>query len=175
MAIKKKGWLEIPINKLAKAPWNYKNDDEEKARALAANIKLNGQIENIIVRLLETGFYEVVNGNHRYDTFITLGTKTVVCFNLGKISQAQAMRVAIETNETRFDRDNVKLASIIRELNVDISLEELETTMPFSTEELDAMVKLGDFDFSNFNEPPSGAGTGPKTVTCPHCGETFEL
>ena len=61
----KMGFIEIPTDKLVKADWNYKTEDQEKQEKLKENIKRNGQIENIIIRELETGFFEVVNGNHR--------------------------------------------------------------------------------------------------------------
>lgn len=35
-------FVEIPIEKLVKANWNYKNDDVELKEKLKANIKRNG-------------------------------------------------------------------------------------------------------------------------------------
>src|SRR3972149_2059713 len=57
----------MPIEILVKADWNYKADDEEKSNKLTNNIKRIGQVENIQVRELDTGYYEVINGNHRLD------------------------------------------------------------------------------------------------------------
>jgi len=45
-------YIELPINKLLKADWNYKVDNEALLEKLKNNLKRNGQIENIIVRLL---------------------------------------------------------------------------------------------------------------------------
>lgn len=56
--------IEIPVNKLKKADWNYKKDDEILLNKLINNIKKNGQIENLIVRELPDGYFEVINGNH---------------------------------------------------------------------------------------------------------------
>ena len=78
-----KGWLEIDINELVKADWNYKTDDEFKLKKLQENIKRNGQIENIIIRELDTGFFEIVNGNHRYEALLSLKQEKVMCYNLG--------------------------------------------------------------------------------------------
>ena len=61
----KLGFIEVPIDKLVKADWNYKTEDDKKQEKLKENIKRNGQIENILIRELDTGYYEVVNGNHR--------------------------------------------------------------------------------------------------------------
>lgn len=135
-----KGFCEIPIDKLVKAGWNYKENNQELAEKLANNIKRNGQIENIIVRELDTGFYEVVNGNHRLDVLSSIGFDKVFCFNLGNISEVQAKRIAIETNETKFNSKNSELESIMLEIVEDFDIEDIVNTMPFSEEEIDKMI-----------------------------------
>jgi ParB-like chromosome segregation protein Spo0J len=122
----------MPIAILVKAAWNYKEDDEAKAEKLAANIKRNGQVQNIIVRLLPTGFYEVVNGNHRYDIMKKLGRTMLVVYDLGEITLAAAQRLAIETNETDFAVNNLKLAGLLNELTLEFSKEELAATLPYT-------------------------------------------
>lgn len=152
----------IPIERLVGADWNYKEDDEEKSRALAANLKRNGQIENIIVRELDTGAFEVVNGNHRYRAMQQLGADKVIACNLGVISLAEAQRIAIETNETRFPTDHLKLSGLMKELAASTSLAELAETMPFSLRELELMAGIGEFDWKTYDggEPGHGAGAG---------------
>lgn len=135
-------YIEIPLDKLIKADWNYKEDDAAKAGKLINNIKRNNQLENILVRKLDTGYYEIVNGNHRYDAFKALEFETVVVYNLGQISLAHAQRIAIETNETRFSSDPDKLAELIREIGLEFPIEELQETMPFTEEEFSNMIDL---------------------------------
>lgn len=133
-------YIELPINKLVKAVWNYKVDDEALLEKLKNNLKTNGQIENIIVRVLPTGFYEIVNGNHRYDALKAIGTEKAVCYNLGEITLSAAQRIAIETNETRFDSNKEALAKLIEEIKLsnEFTDEELNTTFPFTAEEYEA-------------------------------------
>jgi len=178
-----KGWLELPLKKLVKAGWNYKLDDEERLGKLVANLKRNGQIENIIVRKLDTGFYEVVNGNHRYDAFLELGYSEAMCFNLGTITDAAARRVAIETNETKFERDNIKLAELINEMTAEedseFSLGELEETMPFTGHELQAFSELSNFEWPKDSEDDGGGGGGGEgrtvydDIVCAKCGHNL--
>ncbi|MBS1562569.1 MAG: ParB N-terminal domain-containing protein [Bacteroidetes bacterium] len=134
------GYVNVETSRLVKADWNYKLDSVELAEKLAANIKRNGQIENIIIRQLPSGFYEVVNGNHRYDAMLHLGFTHIMAYNLGSISEQHAQRVAIETNETRFDTDPHKLAKLIEELQVEFNLADLESSLPFNADELTAML-----------------------------------
>lgn len=142
----RKGFHEMPIELLKKAEWNYKIDDDAQSRKLAENIKRNGQVENIIVRDMEDGTYEVVNGNHRYDAFYEAGIKTPMCFNLGSVSLAAAQRIAIETNETRFESDPIKLSEIINSMTEEFTKEDLLVSLPFDEGEFDSYASLKDFE-----------------------------
>jgi len=179
-----KNFKEIALDKIATADWNYKTDDPVLLEKLVNNIKTNGQIENLLVRKLETGFYQCVNGNHRIAALNKLGIKTAVCYDLGDISDYQAKRIAIETNETKFETDQVKLAELIDELNSKYSIEELSQTMPYTGEEIQAFKDMLDFDFSEYdtatdNDIDSGSEKEDNSelfeIECPHCGEKISL
>lgn len=141
-------YIEVNIDLLVKADWNYKDEDAALTEKLAENIKRNGQIENIIIRELESGFFEVVNGNHRYDVLKKLNYSSVVAYNLGKISDAKAKKIAIETNETRFQTDNFKLGKLIDDIIKDgeSTVAELSETIAFSQREIDAYLRLMNYD-----------------------------
>jgi hypothetical protein len=144
-------WVNLKIEKLIKADWNYKEDDEELLSKLIANIKKNGQIENLIVRELGNDKYEIVNGNHRYDALIRLKIKEVMCCNLGVISLDEAKRIAIETNETRFNSNNIKLYSIIDELiEIGMNKEDLISTMPYDLDEINNFQELNNINYESF-------------------------
>jgi hypothetical protein len=150
-------YVEIPISKLVEAQWNYKQDDDKKAtmlmEKLKANLARNGQIENLIVRTAKAdGYFEVVNGNHRLRALKALGVKTAVCFKLGKITQAHAERIAVETNETKFASDPLKLAQIIRNVMEEFKPEDVIETMPFTQDEMDNYTKMLDFDWDALDD-----------------------
>ena len=147
----KKGWNDIKISKLIKAVWNYKEENKTLTEKLTENIKRNGQIESIMIRELDTGFYEVVNGNHRLDVMSHLKIKKAHCYNFGKISEAQARRIAIETNETNFKSDPLKLAGLVKELTTEFNIEELTKTMPYDEAQLNEMIEINDFDWNELS------------------------
>jgi ParB-like chromosome segregation protein Spo0J len=107
--------IEVEVEKLIKAKWNYKKDDKKKMSNLINSIKMHNQIELLLVRELKEGF-EVVNGNHRVDALIELKIEKALCYNLGKIPEKQAKLIAVQTNEIRFDSDPGKLGIILDEL-----------------------------------------------------------
>lgn len=177
-----KDFAIIPIEMLVEADWNYKKDDEDKAGKLKANLQRNGQIENLIVRRLDTGAYEVVNGNHRLKVMIDLGFQKAICYDLGVISANEAKRKAIETNETKFSTDNLKLAEIFQDLIGEFSIDDLSSTMPFSSDDIDDFSSLLNFDWDQYakgedddDEEKDGTDGQKEDVTCPHCGQVFTL
>jgi len=142
-----KNYKLFPTELLVKADWNYKKSDEFMSQQLRNNIKRIGQVENIQVRELETGYFEVVNGNHRVDELINLNKSFVVAYNHGKISQAEAIRIATETNETKFAKDDEKLSKLIAELQETYELDDLISTLPFNEKELDDLLRMSEVDF----------------------------
>lgn len=150
----------MPVALLVKAPWNYKQDNEETAEKLRNNIKERGLIQNLIVRELETGYYEVCNGNHRLDEVIALGITYVVVYDLGMVPTAEAMRVAVETNEIRFQNDYGRLTRLLDELRATYDLEDLVKTMPFTEEQLRGAEELLKMDWNAINGGTSGVGDG---------------
>lgn len=176
--IKSKQWVLIQVDKLVKANWNYKVDDVKKSQKLKENIKRNGQVENVIVRELPDGNFEVVNGNHRLDVFLDIGTEKVICYNMGNVSVAVAQRLAAETNETRFDRDSLKFAELIKGPADEFTLDDLDTTMPFSHSELERMCEranLSQGEAPDDDEPSGDVQTGEikEPLVCPQCGFVF--
>ncbi len=136
-----RGYVEIPLDQLSKARWNYKNDDKRMLSRLKANIRRNGQIENIIVRAvgeLPDGRtqYEIVNGNHRYDALRELGMPVAMCFSVGEMGLMAAKRLAIETNETKFDMDKAIFGETLLELVDAFGMKDLQESMPLYEREM---------------------------------------
>jgi hypothetical protein len=153
-----KGFKEIDISRLLNADWNYKVEDSERSAKLRANIERNGQLENIIVRELPTGLYEVVNGNHRLDVMREIGLNSAFCYNLGVITLQAAQRIAVETNETKFDSDTLKLAELLKSIQGEFDMADLETTMPYSIEELENFENILNYDFTEPGATSSNPG-----------------
>jgi len=136
----------FPLELLVKADWNYKGEDEAASKKLRENIKRNGQTETIHVRLLHTGYYEVINGNHRVDEMAGLERKSVLAYDHGQITQEEAIRRCLETNEKWFDTDSVKLGNLMKQLTDTTEINDLISTMPFAEEEIHNFIKLAELD-----------------------------
>lgn len=141
----------FPRDILIKAEWNYKEEDEFISDKLVNNMKRNGQIENIHVRKLNTGFYEVINGNHRLDACDVIGKKHILCYDHGEISLAEAQLITLETNETKFKANEEKLFGILQNLKLEFDVEDLKFTLPYNEEFLNSAFNLSfdDIDVNN--------------------------
>jgi len=173
-----KNFKLFKVAQLNTAPWNYKENDEEMTEKLMNNLRKNGQIVNMLVRKLDSGKYEVVDGNHRLEAVKRLEWKEVVCYDLGKVTKEQAIEMAIGINEIRFPTEIMKLAENIHALNEKTSLEELSKTLPFSVEELDNILKSYKFDWEEIENKIGESKNELKEnrmVECPACGHKFEV
>lgn len=162
-----RGWCDIPADRIIAAPWNYKGEDERLSTQLRGNLLRSGQVESVIVRVHPTkrGHYEMVNGNHRLPEFKAAGIKTVHAFNLGKVTQEEAARVAIETNDTRFQNDPVKLAGLLDQLGKAYDHADLHATLPFTTSELDNYAAILTFDWSQYDKTGPAPATKPEVLS----------
>jgi ParB-like chromosome segregation protein Spo0J len=155
----------IPLDKLVEASWNYKEDNDKLIDTLVANLKRNGQVENIIVRLLDTGFYEVVNGNHRLTAFRKIGMEKAVCYDLGSVSLSEAKRLALETNETKFAANRVKMADILSEISSSFSLDDMSETLPFDSEQIQNMIDASKMSWEDNDLTNTGADEDEAKLT----------
>lgn len=144
----------LNLTQLVTASWNYKTDDDAMIEKLINNMKRNGQVENLLVRELDDGKYEVVNGNHRMAALVRIGCQAAVCYDLGKISIEEAYRVSVETNETKFATDQVKLSDLLKAMAERYSIDDLLATMPYGHEELNNLLKLSDFNWDDYAKEP---------------------
>jgi hypothetical protein len=81
-------------------------------------------------------------------------------YNLGRITESQAKRVAIATNETKFENDEIKLSETLKELQTNFGVEEMLAELPYSQSELQARLELLDFDWG---EDYAGSGNASKS------------
>ena len=164
------GFQTVPIARIQKAGWNYKAEDAQMSEKLKANFERNGQIENIIIRELPGGDFEVINGNHRIDVMRDLGYADAYCYNLGNVSLVEAQRIALETNETKFHANPIRLAEILKNITPSVGIEGLARTVAFSPAQINAHIIMGTHSDS-YPKPPDITPTPVKETK----GETYTV
>jgi len=170
----------IKTSLLNKAEWNYKEEDAEMADKLTENIKRNGILQVSVLYEEEDGRLVVLDGNHRLDSYYRLNIQEVPCVNLGKITLAEAKRISVELNETKFENDVFKLAQTIKDIGEEFSIDDMVKTLGFSKDELESLATIDEVDFEELNEeelnedePLDEERPGDQEVKCPNCGKSF--
>jgi len=176
------GYVMIPTHRIVKAPWNYKESDDRRARQLEAKIKREGAIVNLIVRHLpgqtaDDGgpLFEAVDGNHRIDAYLKAGREVAMCYNKGQIPQEHAKRIAVEINEGDFEADPLALAETLSDIEEEFGREDWMETSPFSETELDNFNDMLDFDWDSVEAPEDEEEGAEDGDTDPDHWETVEF
>lgn len=105
---------------------------------LRAEIAKKGLCEPIIVRSSGNG-YIVVDGEHRWQVCKELGFKEIPCI-IADFDEKEAKIKTLQLNYLRGSAVPIRLASLIHDLNREITLEELARRLPY--EELQMMDTL---------------------------------
>ena len=149
---------DISISQLHEYDNNPRNNDGA-VDAVAASIREFGFKVPVIV----DGDNVIVAGHTRVKAARKLGMSAVPCIIADDLTpeQIKAFRLADNKVGELAGWDWSKLEDELAELEMDMSL------FGFHTEE--------EVDIDSFFEEHEPKEKEPKTVTCPHCGEVFEL
>ena len=161
-------YMVVPVDRIVKAEWNYKQEDAKQRDKLINNMQRNGQVENTIVRELEDGTMEMVNGNHRLDVFNELGMTEILVYNLGKnVPDEMAFKIAIETNETRFKSDPNRMAQVVDSIIDEFGKGDLLETLPFNEAQIDEMISMAAGTIESKSSGDSGDKAGASEESDP--------
>lgn len=89
--------LVVPNEYNPKISFRDNKENMEEFEKIKASIVVAGQILPVLVRELDGGKYEIINGYHRYEAMKELGYSTIEVKNLGKIDFDTAVSRALLT------------------------------------------------------------------------------
>ena len=139
--------VDLPISRLSPAEWNSNEVEPQMMGRLRESIIRFGLVENLVVRPLEKGLFEVLSGNHRLEVLAGLGIETVACMVVD-LDDAQARLLAQALNHIHGE-DNAGLrAEVLRRVLDSVSQEEVLKLLPETPEGLQALVNLGEEDLA---------------------------
>ena len=155
--------IEVDLDQLILANWNYKKDDQEKADKLKNSIKEDNSAGIPAVREIDQKtkdgrqIYEVGDGNHRLISLQDLAKedpkwKRITVENFGRISKAKMILIARRRNYLWFEDDTIKFAELFRNhVLPEIDIPSMVDYMPETLEQLESYEKLLEFDWNQFN------------------------
>jgi len=131
-------WIET--GKVRPNPWNPNRMSEKTAAKLASDIKSRGMILPIVVRPVEDGF-QIVDGEHRWVVANQLGMKLLPCIVV-EMDEQEARIKTLQLNRLRGEDEPELLARLLRELNIEASIEKLSSRLPFDPLEIKQSLEL---------------------------------
>jgi ParB/RepB/Spo0J family partition protein len=111
--------MTISISKLRPAPWNThakSKKDHPDFRGLVSSIKEQGIIQRIVVRLLEDGQYEIIDGHRRVEAAKAAGLKDVPC-DIVQANDIDAQAMTATANIQRLENDPLLEAELIERMS----------------------------------------------------------
>ena len=139
--------IEIPLDQLWEAPWNPNQLDLAMMHKLRASLAHYGQVENFVVRPLDSGSYEVLSGNHRLQASQDLGHTTAPCVVVD-LNDTDDRLLAQALNRIQGEDDLGLRAVMMRRVLEDIPRVEVLAFLPESADSLNALCSLGQEDLA---------------------------
>jgi ParB-like chromosome segregation protein Spo0J len=158
----------VKLKDLNPAKYNPNEMDITERRLLKQSLEHYGYIENIVVNK----DYTIIDGHHRVEELIEAGTleEDVVVLDLSK-DEEKALNLALRRIKGKADPElELKIIEDLTLKGFDVEL------AGFTSESLQELA-VG-LDFGEIPDPEDHEKIPekkPKTITCPHCGEDFDI
>lgn len=131
---------EIGVEILTPNPWNPNRMSEDMRAKLKVYIGREGFVEPLCVRPRGDG-YEILGGYHRWEIAKELGYESVPCVVVD-LDDRRAKVLSVNLNEMRGESVSHLLANLIHDLSKELTLEDLESQLPYTIEELRDSLEL---------------------------------
>jgi ParB-like chromosome segregation protein Spo0J len=141
--------MKMNHSKIHPNPWNPNRITERTRSAISESLETYGQIAPLIVRPHPDieGDFQIVDGEHRFSA-----TEREVLCNVIEANDEEAKKLTIILNETRGSADKMDLSSLLADLSISLDISELLVGLPFSEQELEELIAIGNYDWDALDE-----------------------
>ena len=141
--------IELPLDNLKEALWNANEMDPAMEAHLDESIDRYGLLQNLVVRPLGDGAYEVISGNQRVRALRDRGSPTVPCV-IVDLDDARARMLAQALNRVHGEDDLGLKAELLREVLESMPQQEVLALLPETAESLAELASLGQEDMAEY-------------------------
>ena len=135
--------VEIALARLIPAEGNPNCMDEPMQARLRESISRFGLVENLVVRPIGHGLYEVLSGNQRLQILRELGHENIPCVVV-ELDDAQSRLLSQALNRIEGEDDLGLKAELVRNVLKKIPQTDVLSLLPETKDSLKALVSLGE-------------------------------
>ena len=141
-------------------PWNPNRQDDETFLKEKVSIRRFGFVVPIIARPHpdKDDIWQIIDGEHRLKAGAELQMVEYPTYDLGPISDHEAMQLTIVLNELRGKPEEKKLGEILKTLLNRETLDSLTEVLPYTKQDVGRIAQLPDFDWNQFKQRTQKAG-----------------
>ena len=132
---------ELSRELLLEASWNANRMDDMMLDRLRASIERYGLVENLVVRPMTKGHFEVLSGNQRLEILRSMGVDPVPCVVVA-LNDAEARLLSQALNRIQGEDDLGLKAALIQNILETLPQSEVLALLPESCESLSALARL---------------------------------
>ncbi len=134
--------INLHLEQLQEAPWNPNRIDDAMVERLRESLTRYGMVQNLVVRPLSDGRYEVLSGNQRLQVLRELCYAEASCVVVD-LDDAHARLLAQALNRIQGEDDLGLRAELIRKVLEALPGEDVLSLLPETAESLEALSSLG--------------------------------
>lgn len=158
--------VRVPIGEVHPNDWNPNEQTPFIFEKEKQSILKHGFLDPIDVRsVAKEGqrVYEIVDGEHRWRAAKELGMTEIPVNDFGNVDIDTAKQLTIIRNETRGQARRDKLAQLIQDLSLNMSIEDLKLNLPFAEPEIDSLLSEGSINWDSVGtKDPTESKSAPS-------------
>lgn len=152
----------VPLESVYPNGWNPNQQSDFIFEKELLSIETHGFLDPILVREKD-GRFEIIDGEHRWKAATKLGSSEIAVNNLGEVSDQDAKQLTILMNEIRGRADSGLLSNLLKDLEQTMSLEGLQTALPFTKVEIENYLATANIDFAALSARESASKEEPAS------------
>ncbi len=141
--------MNLRLEQLQDAPWNPNRMDDVTLKRLVESMTRFGMVQNLVVRPIGKGQYEVLSGNQRLQVLRKLGYAEAPCVVV-EVDEAHVRLLAQALNRIQGEDDLGLKAELVREILDSLAKEEVLALLPETAESLQALSSLGQESMADY-------------------------
>jgi ParB family transcriptional regulator, chromosome partitioning protein len=131
---------DIDVEKIRPNPWNPNRMGSELLAKLTSEIRRKRMILPLVTRPVDN-FFQIIDGEHRWQAAVSIGMQSLPCIVV-EMDEAEARLKTLQLNRLRGEDEPELLARLLRELNIEMGIEQLANRLPYDRIEIEQSLEL---------------------------------